>query len=87
MNASLVTSGTGGFASHTLTSFLMVVTGVNVVGVVSNSLLLTGLMLLRGRGHLSGPSVQMLAQQASADLLINAVSIAYEAGFCLFRKS
>lgn len=70
------TSGAAAFASHTLTSFLMAVVGVNAVGVVANSLLLTGLMLLRGRGYLSGPSVQMLAQQASADFLINVVSIA-----------
>ena len=51
--------------------------GVNTVGVVANTLLHTGHLLLHGSGRMSRVSVQMIAQQATADLLTCAVAIAY----------
>lgn len=65
------------FSIKALSVVLWAVIGVNGVGIVANAALLTGLMLLHGRGHMSVASVQMLAQQASVDLILNVLSIAY----------
>ena len=72
-------AGIGGWniGADVLFEFLMAVMGVNAVGVVANTLLLTGLLLLHGTGRMSRVSVQMIAQQATADLLTCAVAIAY----------
>ena len=60
-----------------LSDFLLAVVGVNSVGVVANTLLLTGLLMLHGTGRMSRVSVQMIAQQTTADMLTCAVAIAY----------
>ena len=60
-----------------LAQLQLAIVGVNAVGVVANTLLLTGLLLLHGTGRMSIVSVQMIAQQATAELLSCAVAIAY----------
>ena len=65
------------FSSRTLSVVLWAVIAINAVGIVANAFLITGLMLLHGKGHISVASVQMLVQQASVDLILNALSIAY----------
>lgn len=65
------------FASRTLSVALWVAVGVNAVGIVANAILLVGLLLLHGKGHLGAASVQMLVQQASVDLILNGLSIGY----------
>lgn len=68
-----------------LALFLLAVVGVNAVGVVANAMLLTGLLLLHGAGRMSVVSMQLIAQQASADLLTCAVAIAYAKYNCEFE--
>ena len=64
-------------SSQAISVVLSAVIGIIVLGPVANASLLMGLMLLHGRGHMSVASVQMLAQQASVDLILNVLSIAY----------
>ena len=63
------------FLSHSVVIWTLV--GLNSVGIAANTFLITGLLLLHGKGHISVASVQMLVQQASVDLILNALSIAY----------
>lgn len=56
---------------------LQTTVGVNAVGVVANALVLTGLLLAQRTGRMSLVSAQMVAQQATADLLSCSLSIAY----------
>ena len=65
------------FSSGTLSVVLWVVVSITAVGIIANTFLIMGLMLLHGKGHISVASVQMLVQQASVDLILNALSIAY----------
>ena len=65
------------FSSRPLSLVLWAVIAINTLGIIANAFLITGLILLHGKGHISVASVQMLVQQASVDLILNALSIAY----------
>ena len=71
-------NGGGGWSisQTTISQVVLVVVGINSVGVVANGLLVAGLVLLRGSGRMSRASVQMLLQQAAVDFLTCAVAIA-----------
>ena len=71
-------NGSGGWSisPSTISQIVLVMVGINSVGVVANGLLVAGLVLLRGSGRMSRASVQMLLQQAAVDFLTCAVAIA-----------
>lgn len=78
--ASLITTTGGGnvwgISPETISTILLVIVGINALGVVGNGLLVVGLVLLRGSGKLSRASVQMLLQQAVIDFLNCVTAIA-----------
>ena len=59
-----------------LSYFLLVVVGINSVGVIANGILVTGFVLMRGFGQNSSACFQMLLQQATVDFLTCALVIA-----------
>ena len=80
-NTQTVEIGGWNIGADVLAQLLLAIMGVNAVGVVANTLLLTGLLLLHSSGRMSRVGMQMIAQQATADILTCAVAIAYANNF------